>query len=152
LDFDDNYIPLTVTFSMSSIANDTRPPTVTASNLYGKNFIEFSFDECTGDLYQLSLITFEKNTVQKAKLPEVKEHKAYRCIIDEKNSILRHRNPMAIYRDNSSVFLMLAPHEEKTVKFYSLIANCHIGVNSNSFLTSVLLTDLSELDILKLLR
>lgn len=142
--YSDDYIPFSVTIGTYT----DFPETIYARNLSGENFIEFRFDKNNQNLYEISLVAVQNDSVQEIKLLDlsVKDGSFYNCLI-EKDSKLDFSQPIEIYRSHNSICVSWDIEEEKTTDYYAMTNNCMLGVNSKSYLTAVVLTKLSQDDI-----
>ena len=144
-----NRIPFSITIGY----NSERPQSIYCENSCGENFLELWFEKESRILYEISLIAVQKDTVEdvdKIDFVDYSQNVFYSCRIDEEIITPEHPLPMRIYRDNKSICLNWAIGSEDCIVYYALANDCFLGVDSNSCLTSIVLTGLCKKDILNI--
>jgi hypothetical protein len=141
-----NPVPCTIKIG----SKDILPETTYARNISGENFIEFRFDQSNKMLYEISLIAVQNDTVFSIKsLPMLSSiSKCFSCFISNTDTTLLSL-PIKIYRSNNGVDINWNSNEEEIV-YFNIGEGCALGVTSNEYLSSVLLTELKEDDIFEI--
>lgn len=143
--YDDDYIPFSITIG----TYPSLPSTIYGRNLSGENFIEFRFDRENCNLYEISLVAIQNNTIEDISLLEIdfKRNEYYDCLIDEASSELDNSDPIKILRNESSIIVNWCKEDHINMQYFALSSKCSVGINSSSYLTSVMLTGLTKKDI-----
>lgn len=137
-----NRIPFTLKLSDGQLRD-----TIYTRNLFGKNFIELRFDQNTKQLYEITLVAVQNDTV---KLEEYKASKSagfFNCYIDEDEKLIISES-MQILRSNKSLSFVWGNQESKS---YRVTQNCFLGVDDNNYVCSISLTDLTAEAIFEIL-
>lgn len=139
-----NRIPLDIT-----IGNYPNiPNTIYCENSSGENFIEFRFDKESKNLFEITLVAIQSDTVLRKVLSEqIKKDEFYICKISEENSLLKGTLPMMIEKDKSSICIRFFEETDSLIIYFSIAENCFIGIDNNNYLKSILINGLSEKDI-----
>jgi len=136
-----NRIPLSITIGYYP----SLPNTIYCENSSGQNFIEFRFDKGCYNLYEVSLVAIQNDTVINPSLSTTeKAEDFYVCSLIENESLFKDTVPMEIERGESSVCINLHTEKLSKVMYFPISGNCAIGVDENSYLVSILLHQLSE--------
>ena len=138
-----------IPFSLKIGNNPILSQLIYARNLRNGNFIEFSFDKTNKNLYEMSLISVENDTVENVEADEIiyQKHKFYNCFIHELDSVLEDSVHMKIFRYKTFIRLDWEMEKPRDIEYFSLSTNCLLGINSDSYLSSVVLKELSQEDI-----
>lgn len=124
-----------------------------ARNLCGNNFIEFRFDKNTQKLHELHLVSVQENTVENYKFPNfiVNNNEFFSCFLSKEESILEDSKPMKTLRGKSFLCLCWEEFDLNNIEYFALTSNCLVGVNTNSYLVSILMSGLNEKEIINIL-
>ena len=120
-----------------------------ARNLGGGNFIEFRFDRTNKNLYEMSLVSVDADTVEDIETNEIncQKNEFHNCFIHEADSKLEDSVPMKIFRDKKSICINWGIEDQTNLEYFLLSSNCFLGINADSYLASVILTNLLQEDI-----
>jgi len=132
-----NRIPFTLKLNNAEIL----PETIYSRNLSGENFLEYRFDKATKQLYEITLVTIQNDTI--VKLPEeplCKINDFFTCYIDE-DCELNISLPIQILRSNNLLSFIWS---NKDLDYYPIAENCIVGVDINNNLCYVSLKNLNE--------
>lgn len=140
----DDYIP----FSLLIGDFATLPETIYARNLNGENFIEFRFEQNSKQLYEITMVALDVNTIIKVDHISIKGmgNKYFSCLINEGDG-LNISAPTKIYRSLDAFSLVW---DNDTLNYFSITNTCVLGVNGNSDLSSVTITSLTEEQLVKI--
>ena len=144
-----NRIPVSMTIGDYS----SMPETIYARNFNDGNFIEFRFNKNDQTLFEISLVNIQNTTVKHTRFIDTRvNHSAfYVCIIDHANTKLLNDSPMEILRSDTSICIHWATENLDAIEYFPIASNCFIGINIQSCLASVLLTDLDKESIINIL-
>jgi len=131
-----NPIPFTLKFQRSHFL----PETVYARNLEGENFIEFRFNKETKQLYEITLVAIQEDTVVSGIDSPFNDDELFECYIDD-DSELEISNPVQILRSDSSLHFSWCKCPPKT---YAITKICGLGVDNDNNLCSLSLVGLDE--------
>lgn len=134
-----NPIPATLSLSV----DDSRPETIYARNLAGKNFIEFGFNKETKALFEIVIVSIEEESVKKSSDNWVPGKEFYQCFIEEETE-LSFLRPIKIMRSEASVFFMW---DERHSQSYKISKNCELIVDDENRLCGIVLFDLSPAQV-----
>jgi hypothetical protein len=137
-----NPVPFSLAFRKDSI-----PTTIYARNLYGENFIEFRFDNNSKQLYEITLVAIQNNTVDivdYSLLDNTLFRETFECLIME-DSRFEVSLPIKIYRNNNSISIVW---DNTVLDYYRVSEKCIVGVNSCQCLSSITLVDLRGEEII----
>lgn len=124
------------------------PTTIYTRNLSGENFVEFRFDKANRNLYEISLVTIQDDTVLSDPLNKsIDTNEFYLCNIIEQSSILEDTLPIEIIRSNDSICINMLNKKSVDLKYFAIASNLYIGVNSKFYLLSIFLDKLSKKNI-----
>ena len=137
-----------IPFSLSIGKYQLMPTTIYSRNLNGENFIEFRFDSENHNLYEISLVAIQNDSViaRYSSIVE-KTEEFYVCNIVEEESLLEDKLPIEIERDKTSICINLLNRNPSEIKYFAIGGNCFIGVNDNFYLVSIFINKLSEENI-----
>ena len=128
------------------------PETIYSRNLKDGNFIEFRFEKESMNLYEMTMVNINSDTIKNQPLDDViKIPEVYQCSLVEIDSILDDSLPMEIIRDKSSICFNLSLNDSSQIRYFDIGGNCALGVNAESFLTSVYINNLSQESIINIL-
>jgi len=127
------------------------PETIYARNMYGENFIEFRFNKENKQLYDVTLVAIQNNTVNDIDTIELTcdNNVLYNCSIQE-SSALEFSMPMKIYRSKNAIKISWAI-DEKLLRYVFLSRNVLIGIDQNNSVCSIILTSLTQEEIFNVL-
>lgn len=131
-----------IPFSLKMRRASLLPETIYSRNLCGENFIEFRFEKETKQLYEITLVTVQDNTVELVDNILIKEISDgfFACLINEKSE-LEISIPIEIKRSPHALSLVW---DKNILNHFSITDNCIIGVGENNYLSSVTLTSLNK--------
>lgn len=140
-----NRIPFSLRIGQPILSSES----IYARNLSNENFIEFRFDKDNKNLYEITLVSADNNTLEEIKKNEInyQKNKFYSCFIQEENSELEDSIPMKIFRNEMSIWINWDINKQSNVEYFSVSTNCLLGINPDSYLVSVILTNLLQEDI-----
>lgn len=122
---------------------DSRPETIYARNLTGKNFIEFGFNKETRALFEIVIVSIEEKSVRKSSYDWVPGKVLYQCVINEQSE-LSFSKPIKILRSEASVFFIW---DERRSQSYKISKNCALIVDDENRLCGIVLFDLSPAQV-----
>jgi len=134
-----------IPFTVSLGNRNTPQESIYTRNINGGNFIEFWFDKYSYDLYEIDLISIQNTAIVTTKIsPLLKEESLYTCKIIPEKSLLEDSLPIEIVRDRNSICVNIINTKSDEINYFCIAKNIHIGVNADSYLTSLLVKDLTE--------
>jgi hypothetical protein len=137
-----------IPFSLNLNQNSTLPETIYVRNLYGGNLIEFRFNKFTRELYDITQVMIQNNSVidvaDAVESVKVDHSSFFKCYIDGENS-LEISEPMYIIRDKKSFTIVWSA---ENLKYFRISTNCVIGMNADNCLTSVTISQINKDDIM----
>lgn len=138
LSLDDDYIP----FSLKIGNNSILPETLYVRNIYGENFIEFRFNKDTRSLYEVTLVAFQPNGIFILDDTSFKQASQgmFSCIIED-DSELDISKPMQVFRSYNTFGIVWNNND---LHYFSITANCILGIDKDNELSAVILTFLSN--------
>ena len=142
-----------IPFSLKIVYSPITSAPIYARNLSDGNFIEFRFDKINKNLYEIVLVSVQTDTIQEVE--EIKfncrDQKFYSCFIHEEHSRLEDSIVMKIFQDKKSICINWNTKNEADIEYFALTNNYLIGINPDSYLVSIILTNLLSEDILNVL-
>ncbi len=131
-----------IPFSLNMNQESFLPETIYSRNLAGSNFLEFRFDKNTKQLYEITLVAVQKDTVEivESITREKLTDDFFVCFIEEEE-ILQFSTPISIKRNSKSLSMTW---DSANLNFFPITENCMLGVNSDNCLSSVILTGLDK--------
>lgn len=138
-----NPIPLSISIG----EHLTFPNTIYCRNLNGENFIEFRFDKSNKELFEISLVTIQNESVKSIdELPSIKYDSTqyFVCKIIDTESNLEDNLTVVVFRMNNFLCLIFDDTKQTGLNYFQVGQNLHIGVDKNFFLKSILLSNLSS--------
>jgi hypothetical protein len=140
-------------FSVTIGPYTSLPTTIYARDISGANFIEFRFDKDFLNLYEISLLGVQNESIENREpypMP-VTEGEFYSCNIEEDDSVLDGVSPLKIIRGKNAVCIEWIKIDQPDITYFAVAKDCYIGVDDESFISSVLLTGLNEEEIVTIL-
>lgn len=131
-----NPIPFTLKLKRS----DFLPETIYTRNMEGENFIEFRFNKETKQLYEITLVTIQEDTVKSGLDYQLNNEDLFECYIDD-SSELDISTPIKILRSNRTLHFFWGKHPLKT---YAITEICGLGIDGYNNLCSLSLVGLNE--------
>ncbi|MBS1506507.1 MAG: hypothetical protein JSS79_07675 [Bacteroidetes bacterium] len=119
-------------------------------NYHDGNLIEFRFDSEVRRLVEISLVSFNRKSVEltpELKIPYAMDE-LHECLLpkDIKGGLL-FSQPVKILRSEDTVCIAFGSNDLSKIQYHSLNANCILGVTTESHLVSFVLTGLNKGDI-----
>lgn len=136
-----------IPFTISIGENLLFPTTIYCRNLTGENLIEFRFNKETNVLFEITLVAIENNSVEKQTILQDISYDSslfYECKIIEEGSLLEGSASVEIFRTKDAIFYLLDKTEKKDLDHFQIGKDVFIGVDSNKFLKSVLIKNLTQ--------
>jgi hypothetical protein len=142
INYTDDYIPFVLKF----ISNTKTPSTIYARCFSNETLIEFRFNEYTKSLYEITLVSFNPNSIVviNNEYNYINDNCTYNCLINEEKSNFILSNSIQITAYINAIQLDIIGDVKYLTTYYKIAENCFIGINEDNFLVSLLLTDLSN--------
>ncbi|MEO6839008.1 MAG: hypothetical protein ABI185_11525 [Ginsengibacter sp.] len=139
-----NRIPLSITIGDYL----SLPNTIYCENALGQNFIELRFDKDRKNLYEISLVTIQNDTViNKSLNKKVQTDEFYICNIVEGESLLKDTLPIEIERDENSICINLLNNKSSNITYFHVSDNTFLGIDDDCYLISIFINKLSDENI-----
>lgn len=130
-----------IPFTLKLKRYDFLPETIYTRNMVGENFIEFRFIKETKQLYEITLVAIEEDTVKSGRDDnQLNTEDLFECYIDD-CSELDISKPMQISRAKKTLYFFWGELSSKT---YPISEICGLGVDEHNNLCSLSLVGLNE--------
>jgi hypothetical protein len=137
-----------IPFSLMIGKYHSLPTTIYSRNLSGENFIEFRFDKANHNLYEISLVAIQNDSVINRSLSkEIKVEGFYICNLIENNSLLEDTLPIEIERDKNSICINLLNNKSSKIAYFPISNNSFLGIDDDCYLVSIFINKLSDKNI-----
>jgi hypothetical protein len=135
-----NRIPISVTIGNCQMLIGS----IFGRNIDNQNFIEFSFDKVKKNLYNITILTIQNDTVinKTTDLPNI-QSESYVCDIIEENSIIENVLPLIIIRYRNAIQIEINTQNIAKDELYKIGKDCYIGVDVENYLRSIIFTSLT---------
>ncbi|MBS1602235.1 MAG: hypothetical protein JST42_06170 [Bacteroidetes bacterium] len=135
-------------FSVRIGSYNVMPATIYARNIdFGSdNFIEFRFDDIYKNLFEISIVTVQNSDVSILECDQIPVVSGgfYRCVIEKADSVLDSKLPMQVARGKGVIRIDWVKDSQEPLAYFTIGKGCYIGIDAGSFLSSLVLTGLSE--------
>jgi hypothetical protein len=136
-----NRIPFSISFGEYSTSRST----IYCRNINCKNFIEFIFDFKSTRLYEISLVSFDNDSIlNRNEHLNTSNEKVFSCYFLKEKSTLDNKFPVIIYKYINSIKIELVFPESISIATYCIAENCYLEVDENGYLKSIILSGLNE--------
>lgn len=123
------------------------PETVYTRNLSGENFIEFRYDKETRQLYEITVVTIQQDTVQSV-VEELDVNRGiYECFLDDASK-LEISEPIKVFRSDKSLQFYWG---KRFTKSFTITKECILGIDDSDNLRALILTNLTKEVIFEIL-
>jgi hypothetical protein len=114
--------------------------------IVNQNFIEFRFRKEDNILYNIVLVSFDDNSISKADscINIANNSQFYSCILEENSDEVE--NLIEIGRGEDFIAISFSRHEK--IEYYAISKDCLIGIDPNSNLVSVIISNLSDSELI----
>jgi len=113
--------------------------------IVNQNFIEFRFKKEDNILYNITLVSFDENSISKVdSYIDINSNKFYSCILEE--NLDEVQNLIEIERGEDFIIISFSGYEK--IEYYAISKGCSIGIDSNSNLVSVIISNLSNSELI----
>jgi hypothetical protein len=134
-------IPFTLNMNQDSIL----PTTNYARNLSGGNFIELGFNKSTKQLYNITMVMIQNDTVTEVSedislFSNLQDNMFFTCYLED-DSRFEITKPMHIIRDKKSLSIIW---DNEILNHFRISTNCLIGLNCDNYLSSVTVDQINQ--------
>lgn len=118
--------PLPLTLKLKNLK--VLPETIYTRNLAGENFIEFRFNHETKELYEITIVAIQEDTVKLDVSNQVVNNVFFECYIEDKGE-LDISKPIRILRSDSELHFFWG---EQPKQSYAITENCILGIDNDN--------------------
>jgi hypothetical protein len=129
-----------IPFDLKLKSLDILPETIYTRNIAGENFIEFRYDKETRQLYEITLVSVQQDTIQYIVTELDTNIEMYECLLDE-TSKLETTEPINILRSDNSLQFCWGRQMSKT---FTITKECILGIDDEDNLCVLILTNLTK--------
>ena len=129
-----------IPFTLKLTSSETLPDTIYARNLSGENFIEFRFNKETKQLYEITVVAIQEDTVKSEVGVKSGNVIFFDCYVDE-NSELEISKPVQVLRTDESLCFSWS---NQVSKKYTIAKNCILGTDGSDNLCYIRVTYLNK--------
>lgn len=123
------------------------PETIYTRNLAGENFIEFRYDKETKQLYEITVVAIQQDTVQSVVEELVVNSEIDECFLDDTSKLEISESIKVLRSDESLQFYW----GKQLTKSFTITKECVLGVDEDDNLCALILTNLTKEVIFEIL-
>lgn len=116
------------------------PETVYTRNLAGENLFEFRFDKETRELYEITVVAIQQDTVQSVVVETNINTKLYECFLADASK-LEISEPIKVLRSDKSLQFFWG---NQMTNSFTISKECILGVDDSDNLCALILTNLKK--------